>query len=379
MFRVFSFLLVFFFSDCFASQRVESLYDMLSAGTNREFLTALDHIEASKIGDPRVMNVISGELDRLYEQYSSNDIPKKSRKQVIYLLRAIVHSKNEKSLATIRPYTKFDDRKIRKQAEKSLQAVQQNLNFIRQAKELRERIPDEGLSLNVYIAMLGGPTDYFVEEAQQHLYTARVVGEKRVKDFGEYRVIGTSTDDLINNLQSDNLRSAVLAAQRVFYTGNSDKKIHKVVSARLKSTGGLSEDAISWFCKALAASGDEQYLSQLEELVDSDSDKVKFHAGHSKVLLKKFKRWYTLIHDADALFSMPSEQLATIVLQAPYLQIKDASLHYFIGRRFGGFDDEITEYAYQSLVDEYPYISQKCPSGSSSQTSDSNTGAIWKS
>lgn len=101
---------------------------------------------------------------------------------------------------------------------------------------------------------------------------------------------------LLAGLDSPSSTRRIKVAKIVSRSGLTDPELYEKVAALLKAgylagTDSNHIDEMSWLCKALAASGDEQYRSLFKEIISkSQSVKLQRYARQSNALLEEYAR-----------------------------------------------------------------------------------------
>lgn len=104
-------------------------------------------------------------------------------------------------------------------------------------------------------------------------------------------------DRLIKDLQSQSPQQSKKAAQLIERGNYSDKRLFDTLDKRIKEGVKVKLenkhhiDAVSWFAKALATSGDPRYRPTLELLVQSGHKKLLRHGQNSLQDLANYEKW----------------------------------------------------------------------------------------
>lgn len=104
-------------------------------------------------------------------------------------------------------------------------------------------------------------------------------------------------DKYLNMLSSDSSKTRIDASKYISRSGLTDPKLFNFVEKKLLEeyqsnvTDPKHIDEMAWLCKALASSGNEEYRSTLQEVIDKTSSaKLKKYAKQSINLIKEHAR-----------------------------------------------------------------------------------------
>jgi hypothetical protein len=111
-------------------------------------------------------------------------------------------------------------------------------------------------------------------------------------------------DKYIEMLGSASLRTRIDAAKLITRSGITDPRLYNIINDKLlnkydlKSLNSDHIDEMSWMCKALTASGSENYAPTLEKIIQTaTSDKLKRYAKQSLFLISEYAERNKLLSD----------------------------------------------------------------------------------
>jgi hypothetical protein len=123
------------------------------------------------------------------------------------------------------------------------------------------------------------------------------------KSVSEYE---TEIQDYVEILQLDSFGAHRDAIRKFWWKGISDERVYDIFAAKVKQSveesGGRPSDLsssriqeLSWYIKALGASGNPKHRPLLEELAQSDSNTLNYYAKSGLEYLERFSVWNPII------------------------------------------------------------------------------------
>ncbi len=142
-------------------------------------------------------------------------------------------------------------------------------------------------------------------------------------------------DYFTKQLSSDSMQQRTNAAKRITRSGLTDPKLFDMIQDMLLKgyTGSPFNadlmDEMSWFCKALASSGDTAYAATLSQVASSTtSSKLKRHATKSLEQLNVYAKRNQIMNadlGTDDTLSTEEKKLIAMVRSQDAVLIRDAS------------------------------------------------------
>lgn len=306
--------------------------------------------------DAQNMAIINDSLNGLLNR--KEQLNKYEIKLALLLTQALGYSNDPQHLATLARAKTSGLNGLDKVGAKAQASVSARSATNPELGVLIDKYKKFGDSTKVFIALLFSSVEYTREEGQNYLYTALVYPSDKF-DVQQFMALPAPDVAKISaQLDSPVPRERILAATQIYYLGIRSEEIHKKITKQLT---GLSADNIAivdtdetaWLVKALAASGNEKDKPLIERFVQRSTGGLHFHAEMSLGLVDKFASWYSKIEATD--FTKASEtQLHILLLQAPYLSIKDAAIHHLIQSH--NETAEVAEICYNELKFFWPFV-----------------------
>jgi len=115
----------------------------------------------------------------------------------------------------------------------------------------------------------------------------------------------SEVQSLLTGLESASSVKRVNAAKIISRSGLTDQNLYEKVASLLKEgynagTEANHVDEMAWLCKALAASGNDEYRPLLEEVAaNAPSEKLKSYAQQSNGLIEEFAERSRILNQSD--------------------------------------------------------------------------------
>lgn len=165
---------------------------------------------------------------------------------------------------------------------------------------------------------------------------------------------------LITDLQSQDSKTRIDAAKIITRSGFSSRPLYTKLESLLKkgyphASGRSKVDEMSWFCKALASSGNPDYAKLLDEIGElADSAKLRKYAKQSSSLIAEYASRRDIIENTaqwDNTLSAEENRFVNMLKSKNYTLKKDAAKLIYRGARV---DDPVYKVVEEQILTMLP-------------------------
>ena len=235
-------------ADEVKDERIDSYLNILSTGNVKQKSTMLNRLQYSGLSDPRLFDVIEKSL---LDQHLSRNLNKRQVKVLVYMVRSLGYSGNNKYRSTISilsndPTLRDDD--------PTLPTLRNDNPTLRKLRKHAARALVDLRKFSTWNTLIK---------------TSDLVIEGKNAEITTY----------MKMLDIDNIFIQRLAARAMFHENIRDPDLLALAANKLKflsMQNGLdheSQDTAAWLCKAIGQSGQSKYKNLLIEIAGKTSYK----------------------------------------------------------------------------------------------------------
>ena len=347
----------------------KGLLESLESGSEKIRLTAIGEIIRLNHKAPIFLDRANAFLN---EYIAAPDKTTASTKEVALYIRMLAYSGSAEHIKTLETLSNSKNKAVIKSSKNSLKHSRKHAKVEAFAQSLNDQFADMSYTIPMYSSMLKRRVGYIRQAAMRALYDSHMaVRSKEADNPFELDAAEYSDEKLLAMLNSEDAREQNLATRILYHIGARNKALYKNVAqqansvfANIETLDEKSRDRrveinkLPWLLRSLSSSGDRQYLSLFDRAISLDHRSLTFHAEQAKAILPEFEKWHVKMDAVESFEDLSEKELYLLVLDAPYLTIKNCVLVYFQENNMSR-DSEVVETSLEEFSVFYPFVRRK--------------------
>lgn len=314
---------------------------------------------------PAFLNQANLMLTRYIADAEKYDISEDEAVRYVKLLRFTGDAEHIKTLEIL---LKSEVGRLVRASKKSLKHALIQLNVNTFAKSLNDKYDSMSHSMALFTAMLKSKEVLTREEGARIIYNSFLATRNRKADNPfKLDLADYSNEKLLSMLNSSVVGDQGKATKILFYMGAKDKSLYKRIALHAEAmfeeiattsderAKRIASKRLIWLSKSLSSSGDSQYIPLIDRAIALNDRTLTHYAKQSKSLVPEFAKWYAKLAKVDSFEDLSERELYLLVLDAPFLSIKNPGVRHFISARLHD-DPEVLALCHEEFSLFYPYV-----------------------